>query len=792
MNTEQNQKALLEQLEALKKENEQLKKELSILRNENISNRPVSFKEKYAVRILDSLPDMLTVFNQNEVGIEVVSNEETNHVGISNKDFKGMYMREMVPPEAYQNIHSNMRQAVSTGAVSTAHHELDFNGEHHHYENRIFPLDEEYVLIMCRDITERVTTQRQLEVFKSVLDKVSDSILAVSEDGTLVYANKQFIEEYGVTQQMGTQKIYDLPVSMTTKEAWERRLQEIRDNDGTFAYRAAYMRKGEDKERMHQVSTFLIRENNEELTWFFTQDITDVIKKQDELRELNLLLDGILNNIPVYLFVKDPENDFRYLYWNKAFADHSGIPASKAIGHTDYEVFPSHGDAEKFRKDDLELLQTHKRIDMQETYLSATGKARIVQTLKALVPMEGRKPLLIGISWDITNLQNIEQELIKARIKAEQSDRLKSAFLANMSHEIRTPLNAIVGFSELLTETDDTEEKFEYKQLIETNSEILLKLIGDILDLSKIEVGSIDINRQKLNLCQLCDELYRSFQQRIKNPKVTLKLINPYTKCVANFDKYRFMQIFTNFATNAIKYTPQGEIVMGYECMPGQVRIYVKDSGIGIPEEKKTRIFSRFEKLDTFAQGTGLGLSICKAIADATGGEVGFKSKANVGSEFWYIGYTDVEYVEKSEVADEDLNNKSTEHLSADSSVKIKDLNILIAEDNDSNYLLIKKLLKDNQLTRAITGVEAIEKIKAQTFDIVFMDMRMPVMNGLEATSLIREFNQTTPIIALTANAFDSDRENALAAGCNHFMTKPVKKRELMDLLFRYFKQHPQ
>ena len=168
---------------------------------------------------------------------------------------------------------------------------------------------------------------------------------------------------------------------------------------------------------------------------------------------------------------------------------------------------------------------------------------------------------------------------------------------------------------------------------------------------------------------------------------------------------------------------------------------------------------------------------------------MGFKSKANVGSEFWYIGYTDVEYIESSEIADEDLYNNNTERSSADSSVKIKDLNILIAEDNDSNYLLIKKLLKDNQLTRAITGVEAIEKIKAQTFDIVFMDMRMPVMNGLEATSLIREFNQTTPIIALTANAFDSDRENALAAGCTPFMTKPVKKRELTDLLFKYFKR---
>ena len=429
------------------------------------------------------------------------------------------------------------------------------------------------------------------------------------------------------------------------------------------------------------------------------------------------------------------------------------------------------------------------RIILRVLENNATDYSYSSFTYSAVEDEAGNIVVITFIQRDITEDIIYQQNLITAKNKAEEADKLKSTFLANMSHEIRTPLNAIVGFSELLTETDDTEEKFEYKQLIETNSEILLKLIGDILDLSKIEVGSIDINRQKLNLCQLCDELYRSFQQRIKNPKVTLKLINPYTKCIANFDKYRFMQIFTNFATNAIKYTPQGEIVMGYECMPGQVRIYVKDSGIGIPEEKKHRIFSRFEKLDTFAQGTGLGLSICKAIADATGGEVGFKSKANVGSEFWYIGYTDVEYIKSSEIADEDLYNNNTERSSADSSVKIKDLNILIAEDNDSNYLLIKKLLKDNQLTRAITGVEAIEKIKAQTFDIIFMDMRMPVMNGLEASSLIREFNQTTPIIALTANAFDSDRENALAAGCNHFMTKPVKKRELTDLLFKYFKR---
>ena len=781
MNTEQNQKALLEQLEALKKENEQLKKELSILRNENISNRPVSFKEKYAVRILDSLPDMLTVFNQNEVGIEVVSNEETNHVGISNKDFKGMYMREMVPPEAYQNIHSNMRQAVSTGAVSTAHHELDFNGEHHHYENRIFPLDEEYVLIMCRDITERVTTQRQLEVFKSVLDKVSDSILAVSEDGTLVYANKQFIEEYGVTQQMGTQKIYDLPVSMTTKEAWERRLQEIRDNDGTFAYRAAYMRKGEDKERMHQVSTFLIRENNEELTWFFTQDITDVIKKQDELRELNLLLDGILNNIPVYLFVKDPENDFRYLYWNKAFADHSGIPASKAIGHTDYEVFPSHGDAEKFRKDDLELLQTHKRIDMQETYLSANGEARIVQTLKALVPMEGRKPLLIGISWDITNLQNIEQELIKARIKAEQSDRLKSAFLANMSHEIRTPLNAIVGFSQLLPSAETAEEKKLYSGIINQNSDILLQLINDILDLSKIEAGTLEYIKRPMNLGEVCRTIYTVHKERVKEG-VTLVFDNEEEDLLMEGDQNRIMQVITNFLTNASKFTYEGEIRFGFGRMDKDIRVYVKDTGIGIEPEKVDHIFERFVKLNSFAQGTGLGLSICRMIIEKIGGEIGVTSELGKGSTFYFT-------IPYEETGEHGKFFKESKVVSKGNTVnRVQQIKkILVAEDVESNFILLKNLIgREYTLLWAKDGVEAIEMYKQYQPDLILMDVKMPRMDGLEATHIIRSYSKEIPIIALTAYAFEADKELALEMGCNDFVTKPISERTLRKALDKY------
>ena len=782
MNNEQTKEALKEELELLRKENEQLKRQLrSLEQNKQPEESSTSFQERYAVKILNSLPDMLTVFNHDEVGIEVVSNEETNHVGISNKDFEGMHMRQMVPPEAYQNIHANMQKVIATRTVSAAHHDMDFNGSHHYYENRIFPLDEEYVLIMCRDITERVATQQQLEIFKSVLDKVSDSILAVSSDGTLVYANKQFMEEYGVTQQMGTQKIYDLPVSMRTPELWEAKLKDIRDNGGSFSYRAAYVRKGEEKNRVHQVSTYLTQEDDTELIWFFTQDITDVIKKRDELRELNLLLDGILNNIPVYLFVKDPEDDLRYLYWNKAFADHSGIPASKAIGHTDYEIFPVHGDAEKFRKDDLELLQTHKRIDMQETYLSANGEARIVQTLKALVPMEGRKPLLIGISWDITNLQNIEQELIKARIKAEQSDRLNSAFLANMSHEIRTPLNAIVGFSQLLPSAETAEEKKLYSGIINQNSDILLQLINDILDLSKIEAGTLEYIKRPMNLGEVCRTIYTVHKERVKEG-VTLVFDNEEEDLLMEGDQNRIMQVITNFLTNASKFTYEGEIRFGFGRMDKDIRVYVKDTGIGIEPEKVDHIFERFVKLNSFAQGTGLGLSICRMIIEKIGGEIGVTSELGKGSTFYFT-------IPYEETGEHGKFFKESKVVSKGNTVnRVQQIKkILVAEDVESNFILLKNLIgREYTLLWAKDGVEAIEMYKQYQPDLILMDVKMPRMDGLEATHIIRSYSKEIPIIALTAYAFGTDKEQALEMGCNDYVTKPISERSLRKALDKY------
>lgn len=238
------------------------------------------------------------------------------------------------------------------------------------------------------------------------------------------------------------------------------------------------------------------------------------------------------------------------------------------------------------------------------------------------------------------------KKLMKERLakeRAEQSDKLKSAFLANMSHEIRTPLNAIIGFSQLLGECDDPEEKREFINIIQQNNELLLRLINDILNLSKFEVGIVSLVKEYFDLSSFMYDLYLNFKRRVNNPNVTLKLNSPYEKCMVYFDKDRISQIVYNFTTNAIKYTLKGEIEMGYECIDNGVKIYVRDTGIGIPKEKHDRIFQRFEKLDDFTQGTGLGLSISKAIVEASNGKIGFESEKNKGSLFWAWFECDIE-----------------------------------------------------------------------------------------------------------------------------------------------------
>lgn len=398
------------------------------------------------------------------------------------------------------------------------------------------------------------------------------------------------------------------------------------------------------------------------------------------------------------------------------------------------------------------------------------------------------KLLIIGTQLDITErLQMVKktQELKEMKEKAELSDRLKSAFLANMSHEIRTPLNAIVGFSGLMVHCDDPAEKEEYMNIIESNNELLLRLINDILDLSKIESGILERKREKFNLSRVCNELYMMIQQKMTNPDVKLFVDNPCSDCWIFLDVNRLKQVWMNFLTNAVKCTHAGFIKMGYSIENEGVRFYVQDSGVGIPVELQDRVFGRFQKLNEFAQGTGLGLAISRAIIEGAGGEIGFTSNPGIGSTFWAWVPCKIDTQEKEEI--QEIENAPAtpvlvQQIPSLSEINKKDFKVLIAEDNDSNFSLVQHILFKYNLTRVKNGVEALEKLRNEKYDIILMDMKMPIMGGLEAVRKIREFDTKVPIIALTAYAFDSDRTSAMEAGCNAFLTKPLNKSQLLGL----------
>ena len=387
----------------------------------------------------------------------------------------------------------------------------------------------------------------------------------------------------------------------------------------------------------------------------------------------------------------------------------------------------------------------------------------------------------------VNNTQLIQYQKIleKEKEKALQADKLKSAFLANMSHEIRTPLNAIVGFSELLQTTDDLAMRTEFMNIINTNNELLLQLIGDILDLSKMESGTIELRSDEFDLADIFREMYMTLRQRCNNPAVKFIDRNPYKHCKVKLDKNRLIQVCTNFVTNALKHTEEGYILMGYEYLDGGIKVYVEDTGCGIPKEKQSRLFDRFVKLDDFSQGTGLGLAICKAVTDAFRGKIGMESEEGKGSLFWawfpceanITGYEEVtiDGITAFSVPSAGLQNSDID--------KSSDKSILVAEDIDSNYLLVKAILRTYTVTRAKTGSEAVALAASRHFDAILMDMKMPEMGGIEATREIREFDHETPIIAVTANAFDTDKEEALKVGCNAFVPKPISKKKLEMIL---------
>lgn len=357
-------------------------------------------------------------------------------------------------------------------------------------------------------------------------------------------------------------------------------------------------------------------------------------QSQHTINFLNILMDTILSNVFVEITVKDIFNGFRYIYFNKAAEEFTGVKAEDILGKTDFELLPDSRRAHEIRTEDYHTIKTGRMVKEMVEYEKPNGEVRIVNIVRLLItnPDPGASPLLLVMLNDITEQRQDQLALMKV----QEADKMKNAFIANMSHEIRTPLNAIVGFAHLVTETTNASEQREYFSIINKNCDLLLKLINDILDLSKIESGRLNYNVSEVELRDICQEAY--VVQSLKMTSDVALLYNSVAMPSVRLwiDPHRVEQVLLNLLSNAIKFTSKGFISLFYEVEDMFVRVSVMDTGIGISEEKLESVFERFVKLDDFYQGAGLGLPICKMIVEQLGGEIGVRSELGKGSTFWF------------------------------------------------------------------------------------------------------------------------------------------------------------
>ncbi|MEI6851449.1 MAG: ATP-binding protein [Bacteroidota bacterium] len=377
-----------------------------------------------------------------------------------------------------------------------------------------------------------------------------------------------------------------------------------------------------------------------------------------------------------------------------------------------------------------------------------------------------------------------------AKEKADESNSLKSAFLSNMSHEIRTPMNGILGFSELLKNPNlSSNQQQEFIEIIQKSGDRMLNIINDIIDISKIESGQMSIKIKEINISEQLDYTYSFFKNEVKSKpiKLSIKKDSQLTNTIIETDGEKVYAVLTNLVKNAVKFTKQGSIEFGYRLKEKFIEYYVKDTGIGIPKDRQTAIFERFVQADIHDtkayQGAGLGLAISKAYVQMLGGEIWVESEEDKGSQFYFTIPCNI--INREVYSVENLISDKTKNSQKGN------LKILIVEDNDISQLVILKMVESfsREVLVANNGLEAVELCQNNPdLDLVLMDVKIPKIDGHQATKKIREFNKDLIIIAQTAYGLADDREKAMESGCNDYVSKPIKQELLLSLIQKYFK----
>lgn len=621
---------------------------------------------------------------------------------------------------------------------------------------------------------KQLELQKSKEEYQTFFDDDLTGDFISTIEGKLLNCNPAYIEICGFSSKEEALN-FDVRKLYTKTETRESIIERLNKGEKVISYEA-YLKRLDGKE-VHVIGNMVGGyDKNGGLITLKGYIFDDTEKKLavDKLRKISQAVE----QSPAIVLLTDLNGNIEYV--NKKFTEVSGYLPEEVIGKNP-RIFKTGKQSKEFYENLWKTITSGKDWFGELLNRKKDNSHYWEQASISCVKDEkGEITHFLGIKEDITEIKENETKLIKALERAQESDKLKTAFLHNISHEIRTPMNAIIGFSNFLKEPElSIEKRNKYSDIIIDSSNQLLSIITDIIKIATIESGQEKIHEKELELNALFTLVYEQLKEKVlaKNIGFNLLMALPNEEDSIVADETKLLEIITNLVENSIKFTNVGFINMGYKVKENQLEIFVEDTGIGIPADMHTDIFNRFsqvEKTSTrFYGGSGLGLSISKSYAELMGGKIWLQSELGKGSIF----YVTIPYKKagKKEAADEEANESGLIN-------KEKHKTILVAEDEDLNFMLIEELFSNSnfKILRAINGVEAIELCKLNPqIDLVLMDIKMPIMNGIEATREIRKFAPNLPIIAQTAYSNLYDYQKINEAGCNDILTKPFNQADL-------------
>ncbi len=760
-------------------------------------------KQKFKA-LLEHSPNIICRFGRN-LKCQYVSPNVLKTLGVAPDTMEGKRLAEAAFPDSLAIfLEEKMRWVFRKNKENT----IDFSFEStigtKYLEATIVPEVSasgiiETILMAISDVTEKTNRDKELNISNQKLEEAENTVHFGTYEFDLLTNKLHWSKEASL--------IFDHDQTQATPSIEEYFTSFVHPDDAENAYKVFTDSVISEKSFTHQYRIFT---GNGE-----TKYISDVAKietdklhgkaskmhgtiidntekKQIESKmfaEMDML-QVIMDNVPDAIYFKDAHG--YYIKGNKAMTTMLGAYNSEfIIGKTAFDLYPKEV-AEEIQNDELSIFTSGIPIINKETEIVTDHSVIwLSNTIVGVKDYLGNVTQLVGITRDITDYKTSEVQLRAAKEKAEQSDKLKSAFLANMSHEIRTPINGILGFANLMELRDYTRDKqIQYLRIINHSGKLLLNLISDIIDIAKIEAGQINIENTNINLTALINEIYEFYQgEKIRRDKKQIEIIptfpsGDYPQTIIS-DPFRLRQIINNLISNSLKFSETGSIKFGFDIQGNNIVFFVKDTGIGMNATDLDLIFERFKQAGSSSkkkEGTGLGLAISKGIIELLGGTISVKSQIGVGSEF--------SFSLPLKLSLNPLVIKPIRGINANASdFDWKGKTLLLVEDEEVNFMYITELFITTGITiiRTTTAEEAIRICKTeQHIDLILMDMRLPEMNGFDATRIIKNIRQNTPIIAQTAYAMENERKDCISAGCDQYFTKPFDQNLLFDVMQEY------